>query len=87
MSTPSGLPASGPVKVRRKAVQQCDREQGTGRAPQTPQQGSGVKLIDHNPACRFKPLPETRGRTRFLTVEEARRLLKTLDHLGRREGP
>lgn len=32
-------------------------------------------LIDRNPAAGVKPLPESRGRVRFLTVEEAAQLL------------
>ncbi|GAB4371897.1 MAG: site-specific integrase [Deltaproteobacteria bacterium] len=38
----------------------------------------GIKwdLTDRNPAAKAKPLPETRGRTRFLSVEEAGRLLE-----------
>ena len=33
-------------------------------------------LVDRNPAARVKPLPESKGRTRFLSVEEAEKLVQ-----------
>ena len=34
-------------------------------------------LLERNPASRFKLLPEPRGRTRFLSLEEAKKLLES----------
>ncbi len=33
-------------------------------------------MLERNPASRLKPLPEPQGRTRFLTLDEAKRLLE-----------
>ena len=33
-------------------------------------------MLERNPASRLKPLPEPKGRTRFLTLDEAKRLLE-----------